>query len=1103
MPRADVLIVTAVPEEHQAVLDAGGGAGAWTEHEGPMGLPVAFREIDAEGGGSLTVAVTQALGMGGPSAVIAAAAALKAYEVRCLAMCGVCAGRRGDVALGDVIIADRVWQYGAGKRKAQTVDGKRVVEEQEDIEMYRLHPPAWKQAAERFRIDPEAEWLALRPRSYEEQGDWILERVHRGADPTTDADSKTKCADLDKALARLWKLKLLKKQTLTLTAAGKKHIEQLLLVNRDALPEPKPLRVHVGPIASGNQVMQDDGVFPHLAASVRKVLGIDMEVAAIGNLARTGGLESSVVMKAVMDHADADKSDNFKKFAARASGECLLAFVKQHVPPRATRDDPILAPGTVDLPKLASPANLLNARHQVVPFHGRTELLDALRGWCEGDERVRARLIHAEGGMGKTRLAIELCKQMGVMGWRTGFLREGAGLVELLESHRPVLAVLDYAESRPDLGEVLAGVAGRRGKKAVRLLLLSRNADAWWTEVLRSDAALKNMLSEEEPLALPSVTPDRETVFREAVSAFAGRAYEGPLPSLEHPRYERVLYVHAAALATAQARPVHVDALMEDTLDHEEHFWRDQLPDGGRIQKQKAVRKMRLAVAELALKGGARDKAEAEHIVGDDDMATLLRDLYPGRAGQRYLAGLEPDLLGEAMVWRALSQESDAAGPWLDRVFEGADAQAIRTGFTVLGRLSEEHEEAAGWIARVLARDVAGRAMEAFAAAKTVGERTAHAALGMELARALEREGTAELAERLEPDLPDAQQTVSLREVGLWVGAKQLAGLHESSAQEERARILNNLSVWQSTLGQREAALAPAQEAVDLYRQLALARPEAVRPDLARSLNNLGNMQSDLGQREAALASTQEAVDLRREMAQARPEAFLPGLAMSLSNLGCWHSELGQRKAALASTQEAVGLYRKLAEARPEAFLPDLAGSLHNLGKVQSELGQREAALASTQEAVDIRRKLTQARPEAFLPDLAMSLHNLGTMQSALEQSAAALASAQGAINLYRKLAQARPEAFLPYLAGSLHNLGIWQSELGQREAALASTQEALDAIWPFFLYLPTAFEHNTGIVLDALRKRLAALGLPAPPSLLEREATFAALRSTSAPTAG
>jgi hypothetical protein len=101
------------------------------------------------------------------------------------------------------------------------------------------------------------------------------------------------------------------------------------------------------------------------------------------------------------------------------------------------------------------------------------------------------------------------------------------------------------------------------------------------------------------------------------------------------------------------------------------------------------------------------------------------------------------------------------------------------------------------------------------------------------------------------------------------------------------------------------------------------------------------------------------------------------------------------------------------------------------------------------------------------------------------------------------KLAQARPKAFRPDLAVSLDNLGLRQSELGQREAALASTQEALDAIWPLFLRLPASFERHTGMHLGNLRKCLKALGRPPPPWLLEREATFAAMRSSGAGSAG
>jgi len=266
------LIVTAVPDEYTAMLVAGGGDTAWEKRTASTGLEIALRDFAVEGG-ALRIAVTQALGMRGTQAVIAAAELIKQHDVRCLAMCGVCAGKRGDVALGDVIIADRVWQYDTGKRKAQTLKGERVVKEQEDIEMYRLHPPAWKQAAERFEIDRDAAWLSKRPRSYETQGDWILERLLRGADPLTDAESKTRCADLEPVLARLWKRKLLKNKELELTARGKKHIEHVLLVNRNTLPEPKRLKVHMGPIASGNQVMADDEIFARLSESVREPRG--------------------------------------------------------------------------------------------------------------------------------------------------------------------------------------------------------------------------------------------------------------------------------------------------------------------------------------------------------------------------------------------------------------------------------------------------------------------------------------------------------------------------------------------------------------------------------------------------------------------------------------------------------------------------------------------------------------------------------------------------------------------------------------------------------------------------------------------------------------
>jgi Tetratricopeptide repeat len=52
------------------------------------------------------------------------------------------------------------------------------------------------------------------------------------------------------------------------------------------------------------------------------------------------------------------------------------------------------------------------------------------------------------------------------------------------------------------------------------------------------------------------------------------------------------------------------------------------------------------------------------------------------------------------------------------------------------------------------------------------------------------------------------------------------------------------------------------------------------------ALSNLGIQLAETGQRQAALAAAQEAVAIRRPLAAASPDAYLPDLVSSLSNLG-------------------------------------------------------------------------------------------------------------------------------------------------------------------------------------------------------------------------
>ncbi len=88
-----------------------------------------------------------------------------------------------------------------------------------------------------------------------------------------------------------------------------------------------------------------------------------------------------------------------------------------------------------------------------------------------------------------------------------------------------------------------------------------------------------------------------------------------------------------------------------------------------------------------------------------------------------------------------------------------------------------------------------------------------------------------------------------------------------------------------------EGALRRAVQEV-LYRVWAgKAENEAGR---AQALGMLGYALSALGRREEALAATQEAVEHYRALAQAHPQAFLPDLAMSLGVHGSVLLALGR-----------------------------------------------------------------------------------------------------------------------------------------------------------------------------------------------------------------
>jgi tetratricopeptide (TPR) repeat protein len=114
--------------------------------------------------------------------------------------------------------------------------------------------------------------------------------------------------------------------------------------------------------------------------------------------------------------------------------------------------------------------------------------------------------------------------------------------------------------------------------------------------------------------------------------------------------------------------------------------------------------------------------------------------------------------------------------------------------------------------------------------------------------------------------------------------------------------------------------------------------------------------QSAGGRREEALTATGEAVEHYRKLAAARPDAFLPDLAMSLNNLGAMLSELGRREEALAASREAVTITMPLVERHPAAFIEPFMKRVGNLMKRLEESGQSAESDPTVRACIELLR---------------------------------------------------------------------------------------------------------------------------------------------------
>ncbi|MFG1607743.1 hypothetical protein [Actinoplanes sp. NPDC049265] len=297
--RVDLLVVTASPEEHDAVRDAATG--------------VRWRPESVDG---LSCLIGGEVALARPDQPIGPFAAR--LDPRCVAMAGVCAGDPDQTVPGDVVIADRVHEYDEGKQRATYLDG--------DHEQH-LQDDRWAQAARRFTPEALPSWAAA---GAQEARDWLLERLARGDDPLAQV-----------ARGRYfppgtWRGRLdqLVREGLVrpghrgheLTAAGEAYDRERRAADTGP-PRRLPFAVHVGPVAGGRTAPAGPAIWERpRRTGVNGIAALATGAAAVAAAAREHGIPHWFVVAGVLDPAEPER---YRTFAARAAAEVLWALLPQ------------------------------------------------------------------------------------------------------------------------------------------------------------------------------------------------------------------------------------------------------------------------------------------------------------------------------------------------------------------------------------------------------------------------------------------------------------------------------------------------------------------------------------------------------------------------------------------------------------------------------------------------------------------------------------------------------------------------------------------------------------------------------------------------------
>ena len=721
---------------------------------------------------------------------------------------------------------------------------------------------------------------------------------------------------------------------------------------------------------------------------------------------------------------------------------------------------------------------LLSARSNPVPFLDRAGALARLETWARSEDPFAIYVLGGDGGSGKTRLGIELCRcltdpntpRRGAEVWKAGFLQniEQSDNTSSSDNASSLLLVVDYAEAQPEMVKDIIKTVYRavenpemRRMRIVFLvrrpspLAITRRGSNEWIDALRpqesfdekerkdGNDAINSLLDNTSTIILNDEElsdEERKDLFKSAYSSFTEPSGSLPplhlLEQLSDPTYSQPLLVTVDAFLNARPLPNSRNGcspgeLFEEVLRHEESYWAEHWPSSlavntDRDQQRKAAatpadtqdEKRKSLNRELARQAVAT--ATLTDIQDEEDAISLLQ-LLPTNPSEN---------IKDLAKWLR-----DCYPPHMN----GNGHSALWCEHLEPDRIGEhlvvsEANNLASLLRELLSPSRVGTSS---LRTWTVLERSSVAPRLKENVGQILNDALVEVTQAVQAQVVDSQSP------DLATGFAKLFSAVRSHVEPDKAHKAEQ-ALFKGGYLTAFLECELAQCAADISRPTEDAS-ETDRATYASRRLSLSRCLAKTGRRNEALEAAQEATDYYRSLAKPGPSAYDPDLAMSLNNLALRLAENGQRDKALEAAQEATDRYHDLARKDPEVHDPNYATSLNNLALHLAEDGKRDEALKTTKKAVDIRRRLTDQNPAIYAPNLAMSLNNLAIYLSQAGKRIEALQTAHEATNLYLGLADQNPASYISDLATSLYILALHLDENGQHDEALKTMQEAVE----------------------------------------------------------